>query len=242
MAIFRLSPDLVKEFAFKPEVGMSTQVGTVVDRIFIVASGRLAIQYDDNLQGELESFEWLVARSHGERPNIASVQMDSWLGSLTRIDTLNPMDVKDAYQMLAFIPLGPRYVPPPPKRPMYIYGHLPFHGICDGSDVFYRYEQFSTSLRVDVTANQVTKPDTYAAPASERDFIPTGLSAVARCALPLLLPACWRYELTPAKGTRMYYGASVPLYGQSGGAVEVMFPRPFANAVQIPKPVVLPIL
>ena len=242
MAVFRLSPDLVDEFASKPEVGMSTQVGTVGDRFFIVASGRLAIQYDDNLQGELESFEQLVTHNRRERPGVASVQMNSWLNSLTRIDTLNPMNVNDAYQTLAFIPLGPRYVPSPPKRPSYIYGHLPFHGICDGSDIFYRYEQFPTSLRIDLTTNQVTKPDTYAAPASERDFIPTGLSAVARCALPLLLPACWRYELTPAKGTRMYYGASVPLYGQSGGAVEVMFPRPFANAVQIPKPAVLPIL
>jgi hypothetical protein len=72
-------------------------------------------------------------------------------------------------------------------------------------------------------------------------FTPTGLSAVGRFALPLLFPACWRYELTLPLGTRLFYGASVPLYGQSGGTVEVMFPDLFTNVGPIPPPTVLPI-
>jgi hypothetical protein len=35
---------------------------------------------------------------------------------------------------------------------------------------------------------------------------------------------------------------SVPLYGQSGGGVEVSFPLPFDNNVPIPNPLVLPIM
>jgi hypothetical protein len=114
--------------------------------------------------------------------------------------------------------------------------------VCGGKDVYYRYEQFSTSVRIDRMAHAVIRTDTYAAPASEKRFTPTGLSAVGRFALPSLLPACWRYELTPTPGTRIFYGASVPLYGQSGGAVEVMFPDPFQNNGAIPPPTVLPIL
>ena len=40
----------------------------------------------------------------------------------------------------------------------------------------------------------------------------------------------------------MKYGASVPLYGQSGGGVEVMFPKGTKNRGPIANPVVLPIL
>lgn len=83
--------------------------------------------------------------------------------------------------------------------------------------------------------------DIYAAPMSDLPLVPTGLSAVSRYALPSLLPARWRYELRPPAGTKMRYGASVPLYGQSGGGVEVMFPLPFNNVGHIADPVLLPI-
>ena len=112
----------------------------------------------------------------------------------------------------------------------------------DESDVFFRYEAFPTSLRIDQVNQKVTKPDTYATPFSERDFTPTGLSAVGRFALPSLDPHRWRWELQPVANTHVYYGASVPLYGQSGGAVEVMFPDPFDNTIPIPNPAVLDIL
>ena len=53
---------------------------------------------------------------------------------------------------------------------------------------------------------------------------------MARYALPQLLPACWRYELRPPGNTAVHYGASVPLFGQSGGGVEVSFPSTFKNS------------
>jgi hypothetical protein len=70
----------------------------------------------------------------------------------------------------------------------------------------------------------------YGFPASELNFVPTGFAAVGRYALPDLPPACRRCEI----------GACLPLYGQAGGGVEVMFPKRFKNAVTIWPPTVLP--
>ena len=81
---------------------------------------------------------------------------------------------------------------------------------------------------------------TFGFPASELNFVPTGFAAVGRYALPDLPPACRRYEITPPTGYTLQCGASVPLYGQAGGGVEVMFPKKFKNAVTIQLPTVLP--
>jgi hypothetical protein len=70
--------------------------------------------------------------------------------------------------------------------------------------------------------------------------VPTGLAAVGRYALPDLPPACRHYELMPPTGYTLQCGACVPLYGQAGGGVEVMFPKRLKNAVTIPPPTVLP--
>ena len=64
--------------------------------------------------------------------------------------------------------------------------------------------------------------------------------AVARFALPNLMPACYRWELQPDSGTLIECGASVPLYGQSGGGVEVRFPKDTNNRCPIADPVILP--
>jgi len=223
---------------------MATQVA--VDdssNALVIASGRIAIKYDEHVQGELTMFREFFGREALYDPDGYAGRMESWARRLPKIKTLTPVAPEPAWSVLAFIHLGPRVpLPGVPYRPSYTHGHLPFHGVCGGSDKYYRYEQFATSKRIDRSTNCVIAKDTYGAPESERDFTPTGLSAVGRFALPLLLPACWRYELTPVSNTAIYYGASVPLYGQSGGAVEVMFPSPFKNNGPIPAPTVLPIL
>jgi hypothetical protein len=43
-------------------------------------------------------------------------------------------------------PMG--YLPPTLPRPAYIYGHLPFDGMTQANDVFYRCEHWLTSRRV----------------------------------------------------------------------------------------------
>jgi hypothetical protein len=134
-------------------------------------------------------------------------------------------------------PIG--YLPPTPRRLGYIYGHLPFTGATQAGDVFYRCEHWPTSRRVLRGTNDVLA-GTYGFPASELNFVPTGFAAVGRYALPDLPPACRRYEITPPTGWTLQCGACVPLYGQAGGGVEVMFPKRFKNAVTIPPPTVLP--
>ncbi|MEP7365202.1 MAG: hypothetical protein ABI972_18265 [Acidobacteriota bacterium] len=134
-----------------------------------------------------------------------------------------------------------RPLPPAPPTPSSIYGHLPFVTRTRPNSVIYRWEAYPTSRRINRTASPPTiAKDTYAAPASEVNFAPTGFAAVARFALPNLLPACFRYELQPVSGTPIECGASVPLYGQSGGGVEVKFTRNTDNRCPIADPIVLP--
>lgn len=244
MTIYQLSEDQIKKSLALPEVAMATQVATDNNnRKLVIASGRIAIAFDDRLERELGAFMQDVPDGGLYDRDAYGARAESWASNLPSAPTLNFVPPKDAWPMLAFIPLGPRFpLPGVPYRPSYTHGHLPFHGTCGGVEKYYRYEQFPTSRRIDMNTASVIAKDTYGAPASEEPFTPTGLSAVGRFALPLLLPACWRYELTPPVGTRVFYGASVPLYGQSGGAVEVMFPDLFKNVGAIPAAYVLPIL
>ena len=221
---------------------MATQVAKDEDGyLLVISSGRVATRYDGSIENDFARLgEYFV---DGVRDiETYGIRLEAWARNLPPIKVLDPVPVNDGWAALAFIHLGPRFpLPGAPYRPSYVHGHLPFHGTCGGAEQYYRYEQFPTSRRIDMKKHAVVANDTYGAPASEEPFTPTGLSAVGRFALPLVLPACWRYELTPPSGTRIYYGASVPLYGQSGGAVEVMFPNPFSNAGQI-KTKILPIL
>jgi hypothetical protein len=245
MTIYRLTSEQVDQFANEPEVVMGVHIGIEADGTFVVVEGsRIAVRYSDDLEIQLNIFQEIVGvgRSAGHSLEEYGHRLEAWVANLPPCPPIRSMQTSAAWAVLPFVHLGPRgALAPPPHRPSYVYGHLPFKGLCGGKDIFYRYEQFPKSLRIDIANNKIIKPETYAAPASEMPFTPTGLSAVGRFALPSLLPACWRYEITPASGTWMYYGASVPLYGQSGGAVEVMFPKPFDNKGRIPSPTILPI-
>jgi hypothetical protein len=140
---------------------------------------------------------------------------------------------------MGFILNAPGYLPPTPMKPRYIYGHLPFTGTTQAGDVFYRCEHWATSRRVRHATNDVLA-GTYGFPASELPFVLTGFAAVGRYALPDLPPACQRYEIAPPSGYTLHCGAAVPLYGQAGGGVEVMFPTQFTNAAKLPPATVLP--
>lgn len=90
--------------------------------------------------------------------------------------------------------------------------------------------------------NRTVLAGTFAFPASELPLVPSGFAAVGRYALPDLPPACTRYELHPPTNTLVDCGASVPLYGQSGGGVEVCFQHGFTNDGAIANPVLLPVM
>jgi len=90
-----------------------------------------------------------------------------------------------------------------------------------GDRVFYRYSAFNPDRRVN--SNGDFLPGTYGAPESEVAFVPTGFLAVGRFALPNILPASFRYEITAPTGTSVDFGTVAPAYGQAGGGVEAYF-------------------
>jgi hypothetical protein len=243
MSITKLSPEDRKKMDSEPEVAMNIQIVTRGEEYAAVVNGRIAITYDEAIVTELSRLNEVLrpppdgpTDSYGER-------LERWTESLPVSPPVTPVRVADALTVLGFIHFGPRSpLPGTPWRPRHIHGHLPFHGLASGNDIFYRYEAYPTSRRIDRATNCVIQPDTFASPKLDADYVNSGLGAVARYALPQLLPARWRYELKPPAGTAIHYGASVPLYGQSGGGVEVLFPSVFKNNGPIPPTHVLPIL
>lgn len=220
--------------------------------------------------GSRVAFLLLDPRERGETQETDSIALDwrsksidaaerkdlftAWLNDLDTAPELDPRSRDEFVQeirprrshdrngeIIGFI-VGPlAALPSPPLRPTSIYGHLPFGTLTDPDTVIYRWEAFPSSRRITRTSSggEIAR-DTYGAPASEVPFAPTGFGAVARFALPNLMPACFRWELQPIASTFIECGASVPLYGQSGGGVEVRFPRKTQNRCPIANPVVLP--
>jgi hypothetical protein len=58
-------------------------------------------------------------------------------------------------------------------------------------------------------------------------------------ALPSFFPAIFRWRIQPVLGSSILCGAVVPMFGQSGGGVEVCFDQPAQNVGPIANPVVL---
>ncbi len=241
MSITKLSEDDREKMDKEPEVAMNIQIALRENEYVIVVAGRIAISYDSAIVAELERFNQEVGPSSSGTIEDYSQKLERWTENLRTSTPLTPVPLAQALSALAFIHLGPRFpLPTPPPALPVIYGHLPFRGIASGNEIFYRYEPYPTSRKIDRATNSV-QTNTYASPQLDAAYVNSGLGAVARYALPQLLPARWRYELTPPATTPVHYGASVPLFGQSGGGVEVSFPATFKNNGPIPPPLVLPI-
>jgi hypothetical protein len=243
MSITKLSPEDRETMDGQPEVAMNIQIVKRGKEYALVVAGRIAITYDDAIISELNRLnEILRTPLDGSTDNYGE-RLERWTENLETSRSVTAIPFDEAFTVLGFIHFGPRFpLPGTPWRPSYIYGHLPFHGLASGNDIFYRYEAYPTSRRIDRSTNSVIKANTYASPERDAAYVNSGLGAVARYALPQLLPARWRYELKPPAGMAIHYGASVPLYGQSGGGVEVAFPSVFKNNGPIPPPHVLPIM
>lgn len=223
MKQFLLSDSESEQFSLADEHFMGGHYAKANDRPAVVLSATLLVVFD-NFSERIEI-----------NPAIPSLQLYSEPVSLIN---------KNDFYLLAFlhhaIPSNlPPYPFPVPANP---YGHLPFTGTTQSNEVFYRFESYPSSKRLQNTNGTWTiQKQTFAVPPSELPFVTTGLGAVARYALPSLRPARWVYEITPPPGTIVHYGASVPLFGQSGGGVEVFFPNGFQNVGVIQSPTVLPI-
>jgi hypothetical protein len=205
----------------------------------VVVGGPIAILPDDGVSEQLRALSERTWIRDGEQRGAQISDFDNWRSTLPMAQNVTfskQQPLKAIIGLILHGPIGP--LPLPPLRPAYVYGHLQFHGTTQANDIFYRYESFPTSRRI----NQATKTiaaDTFAAPESEMPLTPSGFSAVARFALPSLFPARWRWELKPITGSVLKCGASVPLFGQCGGGVEVMFVASTTTRAPILNPFVL---
>jgi hypothetical protein len=248
MQLLQLDENDQREFAVAPESAMDFHLGrSNDDEFYLVIGCRVGVLLNERTFLEPESRyleeQWLTPDVPAEAREGAFLQ---WLRRLPQAPPLMPATPAQAWQsfwsaMSPVTPIGT--LPPTPARPSSIYGHLPFKATTLPQTVIYRWEAYPTSRRIDRNVSPPTiAQDTYAAPSSEAPFALTGFAAVARFALPNLMPALFRYELQPVAGTSIECGAAVPLYGQSGGGVEVKFINLTNNRCPIADPIVLPAL
>lgn len=101
--------------------------------------------------------------------------------------------------------------------------------ILTANRVFHRFSAYKPDMRVDPSTGNFLA-GTYAAPASEVPFVPTGFAAVGRFALPVNLPASHHYQIEAPAGTLVHFGTVAPAFGQAGGGVEALFTNAVTNA------------
>lgn len=244
MILLKLSETQMARFDEEPEAGMGMHFARVADAVGFVLGGRV-LMLPRNGEGRSQSDElcnrlWFGQGPLGGSSEASIAEEEDGLISALAGAPPNMSYVSATDPLVAGFILNPLgYLPPSPSRPSYIYGHLPFTGVTHAGDVFCRCEHWATSRRVLHKTNQILA-GTYGFPASELPFVPTGFAAVGRYALPDLPPACRQYEIQPPPNYTLQCGACVPLYGQAGGGVEVMFPSTFSNAVTLPPSMSLP--
>jgi hypothetical protein len=238
MLLLKLSNSQLRSFDEQPEAAMGLHFAEADGRLCLILSGRVLMFPDadgDESSNRVADKLWFGRDAHAvslEAETQLLMNLDPAPAEITYLQPTHPL-------VMGFIlnPIG--YLPPTPLRPAHIYGHLPFDGMAQANDVFYRCEHWLTSRRVLLGTGEILS-GTYGFPESELPFVPTGFAAVGRYALPDLPPACRRYEVRPPPGYTLQCGAAVPLYGQAGGGVEVMFPTRFTNRVlPIPPPTIL---
>jgi hypothetical protein len=251
--IFRLKTEQQEKFAAFPEVFQGVQVGFLTHaawtrQVCLVIGGLVVVVFQDGLQDELAKFFAVTWRSTIPPANTIVERYEDWLKSLNEPNEIDPVDAVRDFVAFAVSTNSP---PPPPNRSSLVpvppgfpgsgtavYGHLPFKSNTEDREVFFRWEAWPTSRRILTARNEVVA-DTFASPHSEVPFIPTGFAAVGRTALPSLFPAVFRYEIKPPPTTPILCGAVVPMFGQSGGGVEVCFTSQFTNQGPIADPIVL---
>src|SRR5947209_16123482 len=245
MSLFRLAKAEFEKYDGAAEAAPSLQIALVDDVLAVVIGGWTVWTFDEPSEPELstdDDLPWLRQNSSREEQEHS---FDSWLEGLPEASTTRLLTWEDRVgrywrrRGYALDPFLSGVYPFGAAPPSLGYGHLPFASTTRGADVFYRFEPHPKSRRINQRARTIA-PDPYASPMSELPFLPTGFSVVARCALPMLFPACFRWELQPNGGTPIRCGTAIPLYGQSGGGVEVCFRAGASNRCAIADPVVLP--
>ena len=104
---------------------------------------------------------------------------------------------------------------------------------------FCRFSAFSNDRRI--RPDSTLRPGTYITSANDSEHVNTGLSAVARYALPMHAPAIFRFDITirPKKSVTLMCGTVKPAFDQSGGGIEFRTPDS-GEAVASKQPTTLP--
>jgi hypothetical protein len=95
----------------------------------------------------------------------------------------------------------------------------PFQFQARANDLFVRFSAFRADRRIG--PGNSLRPGTYATSATDARLALTGYGNVGRYALPNLLPAVYRFDITVPSGTSGLVGTVSPAFGQAGGGVEV---------------------
>lgn len=235
MGLHRLKDHVLDTWWKHAEAAMGLQVAISNGKlVFVVGDEAVFDPHTPHNAGQRQLEEaWF-------RASLSEDQAGLVQAGLSALETWDePLDRVDPQALRAVVWPGPTGTTPPTPA----LGHLPYQGNPSGNDLFYRWEPWPTSRRVlrQGSSHRVTH-GTFAAPESEVRFVACGFGAVGRFALPQVAPACFRWALQPPSSTRFRCGASVPLFGQAGGGVEVEFTTGFTNVGPVPPAVVLPAL
>lgn len=233
MEFYKLSDASQRAFAAAPEHFMGVQLAqSESGEIWLVIGGQVAVVW----AGVPDTAEPFNDRNGWREPSNRSTAMNfkRWRDELREVSDLR---FWEGASVSAFIIYAGPVLSWPFPHPAPPYGHLPHTGSTQAGDVYFRYEPYPVSRRL---VGNTIAAGTFAVPLSEYPFIPTGFSAVGRYALPALSSAKYRWTIVPEAKTRLAVGASVPLYGQAGGGVEVKFMDPSKNTFHFVAPVVLP--
>ena len=168
MTIQKLSYDLQERFRQQPEDAMGLHAAVSDERhgktYHLIVGGMVLSTGTNALAGDFASIvDDLGLMSNKETGGLQSrvATFERWFENLKPAPTVDPARLPR--DVLGFILTSNGYVPPPPTRPPYVFGHLPFSGTVEAVDVFYRCEPC-----LDAQAEAVAYPHRPGAPGPAR--------------------------------------------------------------------------
>ena len=215
-----LDNSAIAELSAIPETGMGFQhvqakfEGQVTQ--FLVINGTDAFQL--NALGLAEGFDPSTIAANGEK--VLRAALDDQFGFFSSNHPRGFSLLSSRIPVTSSPSAAPHFAPP---------SSLVKRHTLAAPRQFFRYSAFNPDRRVNPHTGDWL-PGTYGTTESETHFVPTGFVAVGRFALPLSLPASFRYEITAPLGTTVAFGTVAPAFGQSGGGVEAFFVGPVVHS------------
>jgi hypothetical protein len=99
----------------------------------------------------------------------------------------------------------------------------PFPLLTKSQESFVRFSAFKNDRRIQSDGSLL--PGSYATSERDAQFGSSGFAVVGRYALPNIMPATNRFDITVPMGTPGLVGTVSPAFGQAGGGVEIEFTK-----------------